>query len=91
MNRAKIILISSWSLLGFNRGMNSYDYSYKKDSHKIKEPLYLEKGIWGLTSSLAYITPVTFFLVLYKEIYRLEVQLRGLEHEKKTDYYNQVL
>jgi hypothetical protein len=89
MNHRTIIL-SSWSLLGFKRGMNSYDYSYKKDS-QVKQHLYLEKVIWGLTSSVAYINPITFLLVLYKEIYRLEVQLRGLEGEKKTDYYNQVL
>ena len=89
MYRAKFIFISSWSLLGFNRGMNSYDYSHKKDPKK--QSLYLEKGLWGLCSSIAYVNPVTFFLVLYKEVYRLEVQLRGLENEKNTDYYNQVL
>jgi hypothetical protein len=89
-HRAKIIILSSWSLLGFKRGINSYDYSYKKDS-RVKQHLYLEKGIWGLTSTIAYVTPFSFFVVLYKEIYRLEVQLRGLEDEKKTDYYNEVL
>ena len=93
MNHCAKIILSSWSLLGFKRGINSYDYSHKKDSQvmKIKQDLYLEKVIWGLTSTIAYVTPFSFFVVLYKEIYRLEVQLRGLEHEKKTDYYNRVL
>ena len=91
MNRiTQIIIFSSWGALGFKRGINSYDYSYNKKSH-IKQPLYLEKGIWGLTSTVAYINPCTFFFILYKEIYRLEVNLRGLEDEKKTDYYNEVL
>jgi len=90
MNIAQIIIFSSWSALGFKRGINSYDYSYNKKFH-IKQHLYLEKGIWGLTSTIAYINPCTFFFVLYKEIYRLEVNLRGLEDEKKTDYYNEVL
>ena len=86
MNR--IIIFSAWSALGFKRGINSYDYSYNKDS---RQDLYLQKGIWGVTSTMAYINPCTFFIVLYKEIYRLEVNLRGLEDEKKTDYYNEVL
>ena len=93
MNR--IIIFSAWSALGFKRGINSYDYSYNKDS-RLKQDLYLQKlylqkGIWGVTSTMAYINPCTFFIVLYKEIYRLEVNLRGLEDEKKTDYYNEVL
>jgi hypothetical protein len=89
-HRAKIIILSSWSLLGFKRGINSYDYSHKKDS-RLKQHLYLEKGIWGLVSTIIYINPVSFFIVLYKEFYRLEVNVRGLEDEKNTDYYNQVL
>ena len=91
--RAKIMILSSWSLLGFKRGINSYEYSYKKDSQvmKVKQHLYLEKGIWGLGSMMVYLNPVTFFFALYKEIYRLEVKLRGLENEKNTDYYNKIL
>jgi len=94
MNRiTQIIIFSSWGALGFKRGINSYDYSFNKDSRlmKIKQHLYLEKGKWGVVSTIAYINPCTFFFVLYKEIYRLEVNLRGLEDEKNTDYYNEVL
>ena len=90
MNIAQIIIFSSWSALGFKRGINSYDYSYNKKFH-IKQHLYLEKGIWGLGSMMVYLNPVTFFFALYKEIYRLEVKLRGLENEKNTDYYNKIL
>jgi len=91
MNRiTPIIIFSSWGALGFKRGINSYDYSYKKDS-RLKQHLYLEKGKWGVVSTIAYINPISFLFVLYKEIYRLEVNLRGLEDEKHTDYYNEVL
>lgn len=88
-HRAKIIILSSWSLLGYKRGINSYDYRCNKNPHK--QHLYLQKGLWGLASMMLYFNPATFFFLLYKEIYRLEVNLRGLEDEKKTDYYNQVL
>ena len=97
-----IICISScaWTILGFKRGINSYNYDnssrnlhnklYYKDTKKIN-PFYIDKISWGVAGSVIYLNPATFFIVLYKEIYRLEVNLRGLEDEKKTDYYNNVL
>jgi hypothetical protein len=88
MNRSTIFFLSSWSLLGFKRGINAYDYSCNKSQN---QHLYLKKGIWGLGSTLVYINPCAFPFVLYKEIYRLEVQFRGLEDEKNTDFYNEVL
>ena len=80
------VAICSWAVLGFTRGINSYDYSYKpKLSY-----LYIDKCISGLGASLVYICPLTFFYVVYKEVYRLEINLRGLEDDKKTDFYNQI-
>ena len=91
-----IIPIFGWPVLGFKRGLNSYDYNYShnklyKHHEKAKHPFYFDKLVWGLVSSIAYINPVTGLIVLYKEVYRLEVNFRGLEDEKKTDYYNEVL
>jgi hypothetical protein len=83
--------LCAWSLLGFKRGVNSYDASHKKDHQYQYQYLYLHKGLWGIGSALAYINPFTFFIVLYKEAYRLEVELRGLEEEKLTKHYNEVL
>ena len=100
MNNVKrtigLITIFGWHALGFKRGINSYDYNYSnnklyKHSEKEKPPLYLDKIAWGIGGTFCYFSPFTFFVVLYKEIYRIEVNLRGLEDEKKTRYYNEVL
>jgi hypothetical protein len=87
-------IICGWPLLGFKRGMNSYDYSYNKDKKQNLEQkpyLFSNKVLWGVCSTISYINPFLFFIVLGKEIYRLEVNLRGFEDEKKTDFYNEVL
>ena len=101
MNNTKRIIglipIFGWTSLGFIRGLNSYNYNYSnnklyRNSEKAaKPPLYLHKIAWGVGGIFWYLNPVTFCFVLYKEVYRIEVNLRGLEDEKKTDYYNEVL
>ena len=97
MNNSKIITrltISAWALLGLKRGLNSYDYNYLRNKmyrNSLIEPFYIDKAGWGFAGIIIYLNPATFLIVLYKEIYRLEVNLRGLEDEKKTDYYNKVL
>jgi hypothetical protein len=93
---AAITMVCGWPALGFKRGLNSYDYNYShnklyKHHEKAKHPFYLDKFAWGIISAIAYLNPVTGLFGLYKEVYRLEVNLRGLEDEKKTDYYNEVL
>ena len=97
MNNSKIITrltISAWCLLGLKRGLNSYDYNYSKNKiyrNSSIGPLYIDKVGWGFAGIMCYLNPATFFIILYKEVYRLEVNLRGLEDEKKTDYYNEML
>ena len=91
-----VTTVCGWPILGFKRGINSYNYNYEHNklySHgkPIKNPLYLHKLAWGIVSAIAYINPATGLIGLYKEVYRIEVNLRGLEDEKKTDYYNEVL
>ena len=100
MNNSKIITssllltISGWSALGLKRGLNSYDYNYSRNrlyKNSLIGPFYIDKAGWGFVGAMLYLNPVTFFFILYKEVYRLEVNLRGLEDEKKTDYYNEIL
>jgi len=87
------ITMFSWPALGFKRGMNSYDYNHSNNRiyKSSTTPLYINKAAWGLCGTVLYLTPPFFFIVAYKEVYRLEVNLRCLEDEKKTAYYNEVL
>ena len=92
---AMIITVFAWPMLGFKRGMNSYDYNYSNNrlyrhSEKMKYPLYLDKLVWGIGGMLWYSNPIGGFFGLYKEIYRLEVNLRNIEDAKLTAYYNEV-
>ena len=94
INRNTSLVIGLWPLLGFKRGIDSYDYHHSKNDLYIRSkgpPLFINKIGWGICSAISYINPCTFPFILYKEVYRLEVNLRGLEEEKKTDYYNRVL
>ena len=87
------IPICGWPVLGFKRGMNSYDYNHSNNRiyKSSTRPLYINKAAWGLCGTVVYLTPPFFFIAAYKEVYRLEVNLRGLEDEKKTTYYNEVI
>jgi hypothetical protein len=100
MNNTKRIIgaitILGWPSLGFKRGVDSYNYHYSNNrlyrhSEKMRSPLYLDKLVWGIGGMLWYLNPVGGVFGLFKEVYRIEVNLRGLEDEKKTDYYNEVM
>ena len=80
---------TSWTLLGFKRGLQSYDYTYHKSSRK-ESYLYISKGQQGLLGMFLYINPLLFPVHAYKEMYRLEVNLRNMEDEKKTSNYNDI-
>ena len=90
-----LVTIFAWTGLGFNRGINSYNYQYSHNKlyqhSENKKYLYTDAFMWGLGSILVYLNPVMAVIVMGKEIYRLEIKLRGLEDEKKTEYYNKVL
>ena len=94
ITRSLLLTISGWSVLGLYRGLNSYDYNYSRNrlyKNSLVGPFYIDKVGWGFVGTMLYLNPCTFFFALYKEVYRLEVNLRGLEDEKKTDYYNEIL
>ena len=91
-NGVRFIAVWAWPVLGFYRGLNSYNYNYVKNRlYRHSNPFYIDKMGWGAVGALIYLNPITFFFVLYKEVYRLEVNLRGIEDEKNTDYYNELL
>ena len=84
-----LILGTGWSFLGFTRGMNYYDYNYKKDNYGTY--LYTSRYTYGIMGLYFYLMPPFSLFVLNKEIYRLEVNIRGLEEEKNSDTYNNLL
>jgi hypothetical protein len=80
---------SAWSGLGFIRGLQSYKYNHNKRENN--EPIiYLNSICNGFVGIIIYGNPFCLPLSLYKEIYRLEVNIRKLENEKTTDFYNNV-
>jgi hypothetical protein len=89
------VTICAWAGLGFNRGINSYNYQYSHNklykNSENKKYLYTDAFMWGLGSILVYLNPCIAIIVIGKELYRLEINLRNLEDEKKSEYYNKVL
>ena len=81
-----IIGCTSWCGLGFYRGVNYYKYNL--DKYKIN---YLDSIIYGFYEVLMYINPAFLPITIYKEFYRLEVNVRNLQDKKKSKYYNNIL
>jgi hypothetical protein len=100
--KSGIFILSSWLSLGFYRGTKYYGHDYKKDFIKYEEKkdnkyytlvkpqyFYTHSFCFGLFGMLLYTFPITVVLVIPKEIYRLEVNIRGLNEEKENDKYYQ--
>ena len=81
-----------WGSLGFYRGINEYDYKYEQNKKMGRHKTYLYSGKFtvGLIGCFFYLNPFLSFITIQKEIYRLEVNLRGMEYEKTTDRYNEI-
>jgi hypothetical protein len=86
-----IVTFGFWGLLGFKRGINAYDYGYKKNKTAINasDYLYSSKIMTGLGGTLLYLHPLFLCQTIPKEIYRLELNLRGINHDN-DDYYNKL-
>jgi hypothetical protein len=86
-----IIYATPLYLLGYRRGINDYDYQYKKDKDYMDITyLYSRRIGVGIFGGLCYMNPFFMPIFIIKEIYRLEVHMRELEEEKKSDYYNRL-
>jgi hypothetical protein len=90
---------SGWLFLGFYRGTQEYNFKYKNklieyEKNKIpRKPIffYNECFINGILGSFIYIFPIFIYKIIPKELYRLEVCIRNIEHEKNSRYYNELL
>jgi hypothetical protein len=85
MNISKDVIIylpgTLWLSLGIIRGINQYNYEYSSD-----KPYFYTKNLYnGIAGLLLYTIPVMLPFVLYKEMYRLEVNIRGIQ--KSEEYY----
>jgi hypothetical protein len=85
-----IIGYTSWCGLGFYRGIHSSKYYHNK-YEKNKNYLYINLMCNGFFGIIIYANPVCLPVSMYKEIYRLEVNLRNLENEKNSNFYNNLL
>jgi hypothetical protein len=80
-------VLTGWGSLGFYRGIMDYEYSVCKYEHK---HIYTTQLIYGFGGTVCYLNPWFLFISIPKELYRLEVNIRGLEQEKYTDKYNEL-
>lgn len=85
------IYLATMGVLGFYRGVNLGIYTYNKYNrmHSYKyNAMYIPTLCYGLYGIVIYINPVLLPFIMYKELYRLEVNLRNLELLDEDDYYN---
>ena len=81
---------AGWCGLGFVRGTNFYKYNYNKYNEN-ESYMYSNSLINGFFGMFVYGNPVTLPITIYKELYRLEVNIRNIEKEKNSSYYNNLL
>lgn len=85
-----LVCYTSWCTLGFVRGVNSHIYNHNKYNPE-KPVIYSHSVTYGLFGIIMYANPVFFPIVIHKEFYRIEVNVRNLENEKKNNYYNNLM
>jgi hypothetical protein len=79
------VVASLWAGLGFYRGVQLYNYRYENGYNKTY--FYLGCFFKGVFGGLLYITPFLLPLIIIKEIYRLEVEIKGINEEKNHSFY----
>ena len=83
--------VSACSLLGFKRGIESYDYNHRPNCKSKESYMYSSRIFYGFVGGVLYLNPILLIVrFIPKEIYRAEVYIRNLEKEKQTDYYNEI-
>ena len=90
------VIVPPWLGLGFYRGVIAYNHKYKCDCIEYEDkkisnkPTYFYASSFGsgLFGVFIYVNPFLLPSTIFKEIYRIEVNLRGLDEEKeKHDFY----
>jgi hypothetical protein len=47
--------------------------------------------MYGIFGTIIYAHPVLLLITIHKELYRLEINIRNLEIEKNSEYYNNLI
>ena len=87
--KTAIAAYSSFATLGVYRGVSSYNYDFKANTRmgNIKTYLYTSAAFRGGVYGILYISPIVNLFIISKELYRLEVNLRGIKEEMDTSLY----
>ena len=74
----------------YNIDVKEYPKIHYRVPQKIEKPqkYYISTVGYGLYGSSIFLLPYPGILFFFKEMYMLEINLRGLNEEKKTRYYN---
>jgi hypothetical protein len=86
VNKKIVLGYIGWSGLGFIRGISFYNY-FNNKTEKKENYLYVNSLCNGFFGIAIYANPVFFPVLLYKEVYRFEVNARNLKNEKTEKYY----
>ena len=82
----------------YNSKLNQYNIDkekYHNTTYTATIPIkptyfYITSILYGVYGSSTYIFPLTSPACFMKEIYRIEINLRSINDEKKTKFYNTV-
>ncbi len=80
--------ITGWTYLGYQRGTMHYNYYVEKYDLPYSDMCKLRYGLAGV---FIYYLPLTFPVVVSKEIMRADIRVRMMEYEKRGEYYNRIL
>ena len=83
-SKGLVISISMWGSLGFMRGVQSYNF----ENVSI---LYTDRIFNGILGTFLYLNPATVLFMIYKEIYRFEVNVCNIKREKESNFYNKLI
>ena len=69
-NGVRFIAMWAWPVLGFYRGLNSYNYNYVKNKlYRHSNPFYIDKIVWGAVGTLIYLNPINYIYKIYSLLF----------------------
>jgi len=90
-NRRFLTVYTSMFGLGVCRGVQKYNYDMRMERNLDRQYLYSSAILHGMGHGLIYLTFPLWLLIIPKEMYRLEVTIRGLNKEKEQQSYYEII